>query len=352
MACNLPRSKAISWISFSMFFLCFFPPNCCKVHGSYILHGQVHWGSRALCHHQLLTSNISKTYASLAMCHEPKSTDRPRLGLQFGRLLGHGVARELHHLCYQLLGQICAIHGWLCLHGPGVSCQAISSPPWWELSWPMPWPLWLPTWKPPTPCCRPMWQHASISVARTGFKLGWKKWRFHDVSWNSNSEFPGVEHGTGGLFIVFEKIPDGWYWWLARMFGAAPRSLKWGACRLYWQVLRACAFVMAFAILCRYSWTSFLRYAWGMLMLNQFQDQPTGQEAVFYGDAGAVTVPAFGSSISLNCRTEVSRSGALPHPNCCRLQFWSSTTSTMGSCLIWVSVLGCWVSWRWSAGNL
>eukprot|EP00438_Fugacium_kawagutii_P019626 Skav232799 [mRNA] locus=scaffold614:318390:319139:+ [translate_table: standard] len=58
---------------------------------------------------------------------------------------------------------------------------------------------------------------------------------------------------VSGLFIVFEKIPDGWYW---------------------------------------YSWTSFLRYAWGMLMLNQFQDQPTGKEAVFYSDNTAVTLPS------------------------------------------------------------
>lgn len=38
----------------------------------------------------------------------------------------------------------------------------------------------------------------------------------------------------------------------------------------------------------RYSWTSFMRYSWGMLMLNQFQDQATGQEAVFYNDGGVV----------------------------------------------------------------
>merc|ERR1719401_878314 len=38
----------------------------------------------------------------------------------------------------------------------------------------------------------------------------------------------------GGLFIIFEKIPVGWKW---------------------------------------YSWTSFLRYSWGAMMLNQFQDQ-------------------------------------------------------------------------------
>ncbi|CAK9067513.1 unnamed protein product [Durusdinium trenchii] len=58
----------------------------------------------------------------------------------------------------------------------------------------------------------------------------------------------------GGLFIVFEKIPDGWYW---------------------------------------YSWTSFLRYSWGMLMLNQFKDQPTGDAQVFYQDGRTVTVLEF-----------------------------------------------------------
>eukprot|EP00434_Breviolum_minutum_P019639 symbB.v1.2.017319.t1/scaffold1341.1/size124323/10 len=58
----------------------------------------------------------------------------------------------------------------------------------------------------------------------------------------------------GGLFIIFEKIPVGWYW---------------------------------------YSWTSFMRYAWGMLMLNQFKDQPTGQELVFYKDGGMVGVLEF-----------------------------------------------------------
>jgi len=47
----------------------------------------------------------------------------------------------------------------------------------------------------------------------------------------------------GGLFIVFDKIPDGWEW---------------------------------------YSWTSFLRYAWGALMLNQFKDQSTGDLRIFY----------------------------------------------------------------------
>jgi hypothetical protein len=50
----------------------------------------------------------------------------------------------------------------------------------------------------------------------------------------------------GGLFIVFDKIPIGWYW---------------------------------------FSWTSFLRYSWGVFMVNQFQNQITGDSPVFY-DAG------------------------------------------------------------------
>lgn len=49
----------------------------------------------------------------------------------------------------------------------------------------------------------------------------------------------------GGLFLVFDKIPTGWYW---------------------------------------YSWTSFLRYSWGAMMLNQFKDQETGQARVFWDD--------------------------------------------------------------------
>jgi len=49
----------------------------------------------------------------------------------------------------------------------------------------------------------------------------------------------------GGLFILFDKIPDGWKW---------------------------------------YSFTSFLRYSWGAMMLNQFKDQETGKVAIFYND--------------------------------------------------------------------
>jgi len=49
----------------------------------------------------------------------------------------------------------------------------------------------------------------------------------------------------GGLFIVFDKIPVGWNW---------------------------------------YSYTSFLRYSWGALMLNQFQDQITGDANLFWDE--------------------------------------------------------------------
>merc|ERR1712241_644948 len=59
----------------------------------------------------------------------------------------------------------------------------------------------------------------------------------------------------GGLFILFDKIPDGWKW---------------------------------------YSWTSFLRYSWGALMLNQFQDDDTGASKVFFdGEGRQVTVLEF-----------------------------------------------------------
>merc|ERR1712070_1037419 len=51
----------------------------------------------------------------------------------------------------------------------------------------------------------------------------------------------------GGLFILFDKIPTGWKW---------------------------------------FSYTSFLRYAWGAMMSNQFDGQPSGEARVFVGDAG------------------------------------------------------------------
>jgi len=59
----------------------------------------------------------------------------------------------------------------------------------------------------------------------------------------------------GGLFILFDKIPDGWQW---------------------------------------YSWTSFLRYSWGSFMINQFKDESTGALNVFFDDEGRqVTILEF-----------------------------------------------------------
>jgi ABC-type multidrug transport system ATPase subunit len=51
----------------------------------------------------------------------------------------------------------------------------------------------------------------------------------------------------GGLFMLFDKIPIGWKW---------------------------------------FSYTSFLRYTWGVVMLNQFDGQPTGELQVFVDDNG------------------------------------------------------------------
>lgn len=51
----------------------------------------------------------------------------------------------------------------------------------------------------------------------------------------------------GGLFIVFDKIPRGWFW---------------------------------------FSWTSFLRYAWGAVMLNQFKGEENGEIPIFFGENG------------------------------------------------------------------
>lgn len=51
----------------------------------------------------------------------------------------------------------------------------------------------------------------------------------------------------GGLFIVFDKIPRGWYW---------------------------------------FSWTSFLRYAWGAMMINQFGGTDTGSAQIFVDSDG------------------------------------------------------------------
>jgi len=51
----------------------------------------------------------------------------------------------------------------------------------------------------------------------------------------------------GGLFLITDKIPSGWKW---------------------------------------YSWTSFLRWSWGAMMLNNFKDNEMGAMAVFRDDAG------------------------------------------------------------------
>lgn len=47
----------------------------------------------------------------------------------------------------------------------------------------------------------------------------------------------------GGLFLCYDKIPPGWYW---------------------------------------YSFTSFLRWAWGMIMLNHFSNSEVGAQKIFY----------------------------------------------------------------------
>ena len=51
----------------------------------------------------------------------------------------------------------------------------------------------------------------------------------------------------GGLFINFEKIPKGWKW---------------------------------------FSWTSFLRYSWGAMMVDNYRDSATGKVAVFFDSDG------------------------------------------------------------------
>ena len=58
----------------------------------------------------------------------------------------------------------------------------------------------------------------------------------------------------GGLFIVFDKIPTGWFW---------------------------------------YSWTSFMRYAWGLLMLNQFGDSELGKQQILFQDGRPVNIMEF-----------------------------------------------------------
>eukprot|EP00965_Chrysotila_dentata_P131794 4357633-Pleurochrysis_carterae.AAC.1 len=51
----------------------------------------------------------------------------------------------------------------------------------------------------------------------------------------------------GGLFLLFDKIPDAWFW---------------------------------------FSWTSFLRYSWGAMMNNQFGDSVPGEQQVFRDGSG------------------------------------------------------------------
>jgi len=51
----------------------------------------------------------------------------------------------------------------------------------------------------------------------------------------------------GGLFIVYDKIPKGWYW---------------------------------------FSWTSFLRYSWGAMMLNQYQSSEMKEIPIFFDNDG------------------------------------------------------------------
>jgi len=58
----------------------------------------------------------------------------------------------------------------------------------------------------------------------------------------------------GGLFIVFDKIPIGWYW---------------------------------------FSWTSFLRYSWGAMMLNQFQGEESGAVPIYYNGGEPVDILEF-----------------------------------------------------------
>lgn len=48
-------------------------------------------------------------------------------------------------------------------------------------------------------------------------------------------------------FIVFDKIPIGWNW---------------------------------------FSWTSFLRYSWGAMMINQFQGEENGEVPIYTGENG------------------------------------------------------------------
>lgn len=55
----------------------------------------------------------------------------------------------------------------------------------------------------------------------------------------------------GGLLINYDKIPGGWEW---------------------------------------FSWTSFLRYSWGMILLNQFEDSGPGTVEVFVDETTLVPI--------------------------------------------------------------
>ena len=59
----------------------------------------------------------------------------------------------------------------------------------------------------------------------------------------------------GGFFLLYDKIPTGWYW---------------------------------------FSWTSFLRYSWGALMLNNYQNTPAGEAPfAFYQPGQSMNVLEF-----------------------------------------------------------
>ena len=58
----------------------------------------------------------------------------------------------------------------------------------------------------------------------------------------------------GGLFLLFDEIPIGWYW---------------------------------------FSWTSFLRYSWGAQMLNQYSDSAVGRYPAYVTESGPVNVLDF-----------------------------------------------------------
>ena len=55
----------------------------------------------------------------------------------------------------------------------------------------------------------------------------------------------------GGLFLIFDRIPIGWYW---------------------------------------FSWLSFLRYSWGAQMLNQFEASDPGKVGAFWDEDRQRTV--------------------------------------------------------------